>query len=78
MLAAMGCLVAWSHMRNSGWKGSAILDEWIEFGHSRGWRIPFLDYAKACANQVKQDWLEFSEAYQLWAAGAGHIPAQMI
>ncbi|MFM7639988.1 MAG: DUF2252 domain-containing protein [Cyanobium sp.] len=63
VLAAMGCLVAWSHLRGSGWKGSAILDEWIAFGHSKGWRIPMLDYAKNYAKQVKQDWRDFCDAY---------------
>jgi uncharacterized protein (DUF2252 family) len=64
VLASMGRLVAWSHLRSASWQGAASLDEWIAFGHTSAWRQPMLDYAKSYAIQVKQDWQEFSEAYQ--------------
>lgn len=64
VLASMGRLVAWSHMRSSGWQGSAILDAWIEFGQHTSWRQPLLDYGKRYAKQVKRDWQEFCEAYR--------------
>jgi uncharacterized protein (DUF2252 family) len=64
VLASMGRLVAWSHLRSASWQGAASLDEWIAFGHASAWRQPMLDYAKSYAIQVKQDWQEFSEAYQ--------------
>ncbi|MEB3334692.1 MAG: DUF2252 domain-containing protein, partial [Cyanobacteriota bacterium] len=62
VLSAMGRLVAWSHMRASGWKGAAILDEWIAFGHNKGWHDQVLEYGRTYAKQVKKDWQEFREA----------------
>lgn len=67
VLASMGRLVAWSHMRGSGWQGSAILDEWIAFGHSTPWRQAVLDYGRSYAQQVKRDWQEFCGAYRAGA-----------
>jgi uncharacterized protein (DUF2252 family) len=69
VLASMGRLVAWSHLRSASWQGAASLDEWIAFGHASAWRQPMLDYAKSYAIQVKQDWQEFSEAYQTGFGG---------
>jgi uncharacterized protein (DUF2252 family) len=69
VLASMGRLVAWSHLRSASWQGAASLDEWIAFGHTSAWRQPLLDYAKSYAIQVKRDWQEFSEAYQSGFAG---------
>jgi uncharacterized protein (DUF2252 family) len=64
VLASMGRLVAWSHLRSASWQGAASLDEWIAFGHTSAWRQPLLEYARSYASQVKQDWQAFSEAYQ--------------
>jgi uncharacterized protein (DUF2252 family) len=63
VLASMGRLVAWSHLRSASWQGAASLDAWIAFGHTSTWRQPLLDYAKSYALQVKQDWQVFSDAY---------------
>jgi uncharacterized protein (DUF2252 family) len=63
VLASMGRLVAWSHLRSASWKGAASLDAWIDFGHTSSWRQPLLDHAKSYARQVKQDWQAFSDAY---------------
>jgi uncharacterized protein (DUF2252 family) len=64
VLASMGRLVAWSHLRSASWQGAAGLDEWIAFGHTSAWRQPLLDYARGYAIQVKRDWQAFSEACQ--------------
>jgi uncharacterized protein (DUF2252 family) len=64
VLASMGRLVAWSHLRSASWQGAALLDEWIDFGRHDSWRPPLLDYAKNYAKQVKADWQEFGEAYK--------------
>jgi hypothetical protein len=64
VLHSMGHLVAWSHMRSSGWQGAAVLDEWMDFGSNESWRQPLLETAKLYAQQVKNDWQEFSDAYQ--------------
>ncbi|MEY4354298.1 MAG: hypothetical protein RLZZ609_2539 [Cyanobacteriota bacterium] len=67
VLHSMGHLVVWSHMRSASWKGAAILDEWIDFGCQERWREPLLTHAKHCAQQVKNDWQDFSEAYEAGA-----------
>lgn len=64
VLVAMGRLVAWSHLRGSGRQGSAIADEWIDFGHSEEWRQPLLDYARSYAQQVRKDWKDFKECLE--------------
>ncbi len=64
VLASMGRLVAWSHLRSASWQGAAGLDEWIAFGHTSAWRQALLDYARGYSIQVKRDWQAFSEAYQ--------------
>ncbi len=63
VLASMGRLVAWSHLRSASWQGAAGLDEWMDFGHQQSWQPPLLNYAKSYARQVKKDWQEFSSAY---------------
>ncbi|XGB44011.1 MAG: DUF2252 domain-containing protein [Nodosilinea sp. LVE1205-7] len=63
VLASMGRLVAWSHLRSASWQGAAILDEWIDFGHQQAWRPALLDYARSYAKQVEKDWQEFTKAY---------------
>jgi len=64
VLASMGRLVAWSHLRSASWQGAASLDEWIAFGNTSAWRQPLLDYARSYAIRVKEDWQAFSDAYQ--------------
>ena len=64
VIAAMGRLVAWSHLRGSSWKGAASLDEWIDFGHNDSWRAPLLHHGKTYAKQVKEDWRQFIAAEQ--------------
>jgi len=69
VLASMGRLVAWSHMRTSGWHGSATLDQWMAFGQETSWRQAVLHHGKDYAKTVKRDWQEFSEAYHSGAFG---------
>ena len=63
VLNAMGKLVAWSHLRGSGRQGSAIADEWIGFARRCDWHNPLLEYAQTYALQVREDWKEFTGAY---------------
>ena len=63
VLATMGQLVAWSHLRSASWRGAASLDAWIEFGQQPAWQAPLRDYAKGYATQVNDDWKEFVAAY---------------
>jgi len=58
---SMGELVAWQHIRTGGWQGSAIADEWQQYGRQTAWRQPLLEYALSYSRQVRLDWLSFKE-----------------
>jgi len=63
VLQAMGMLVASAHLRTGGWKGAAIIDEWMAFGERTDWQIPLLEYVKDYHQQVKNDWQHFCAAF---------------
>lgn len=63
LLQSMAELLAWSQLRSSGRKGSACVDELIEFGEKRKWRTRALEVAQSCATTVNADWHSFCEAY---------------
>jgi uncharacterized protein (DUF2252 family) len=56
---AMAELVAWQHIRNGGWQGSAIADQWQAFGGQQAWKRPLLEYAQTYSQQVESDWRSF-------------------
>jgi len=59
VVVAMAHLAAWMHIRNSGWHGSAIADQWQVFGRRTDWQDVVLDYAQGYSRQVRSDWLTF-------------------
>ena len=59
----MAVLTASAQLRSSGRQGSAIADELIEFGKSRGWQSDILAYAKHYSKQVQTYYKEFSNDY---------------
>lgn len=61
VVQAMGELVAWQHLRTSGWRGAAIADQWQAFGRQTAWRHNLFDYALAYSRKVRLDWLSFKE-----------------
>jgi len=63
VMATMGRLCAWAHLRGSGRQGSAIVDEHIEFWAKRGRTIKLLSQALECSRQVERDWQEYCRAY---------------
>ncbi|MBD2752841.1 DUF2252 domain-containing protein [Spirosoma validum] len=64
LIATMGQLCAWSHLRSSGRQGSAIADELIAFGLDLdAWQQLLIDYAYAYARQVKADYTTYCQAY---------------
>jgi len=68
LLVCMGQTVAWMHLRSAGRQGSAIADEFIEWGHKTKWQKKLMDAAWACAEQVRVDAQAFNAAYD-----AGHL-----
>jgi uncharacterized protein (DUF2252 family) len=62
LVHTLGQLVAWSHLRSSGREGSAIADQFIDFGGQDRWRRELLELAEEMAPQVEDDWRTFREA----------------
>lgn len=63
VIRSMGEIVAWSHLRSGGHSGSAIADEWMQFGSQRDWQEPLLDYASGYAKKTHADWVQYCRAY---------------
>ena len=64
VVATMGQLCGWGHLRSGGRQGSAIADELIAFGLAYNtWRQPLADYARQYGRQVKTDYTAYCQAY---------------
>ncbi|QJD81090.1 DUF2252 domain-containing protein [Spirosoma rhododendri] len=64
LVATMGRLCGWGHLRASGRQGSAIADALISFGQDRSrWEQPLIEYAYAYAQQVGADYETYCDAY---------------
>ncbi len=63
VIRSMGEIVAWSHLRSGGRKGSAIADAWIAFGDRRDWQAPLIKLARKQAAKNASDWVKYSKAY---------------
>lgn len=59
VISSMGELIAWSHLRSGGRAGSAITDEWVDFGRRTNWQTPLIEYALAYSANVENDWKMF-------------------
>ena len=62
LVADMGRIVAWSHLRSSGRQGSAIADDLVAFGSRRKWKDELMAVADTCAAQVRRDAATFNAA----------------
>lgn len=63
LLASMGKVTAWMHLRSSGRQGSAIADDLIAWGKKTKWQQKMTNAALACAVQVRADAHAFNAAY---------------
>ena len=59
VVVTMGRLVAWGHLRSSGRQGSAIADEFINYGRQKDWQNELLAYAEQYEAKVIADWEAF-------------------
>jgi uncharacterized protein (DUF2252 family) len=66
-LRTMGALTAWAHLRSGGRRGSAVMDEWMDFGRRREWQRPLLALAEEAARRLLVDWKTYCEAYDAGA-----------
>ncbi|MES1265897.1 MAG: DUF2252 family protein, partial [Variovorax sp.] len=62
LIATMGRLVAWAHLRGAGRDGSAVPDELIDFAKGKAWHAQLLSAAHDCAGQVRKDAAAFDAA----------------
>lgn len=72
-LVAMGQLIAWAQLRSAGRQGSAMADEFIDFGH-RGcgpgkWRDRLVQASRDMARQMLADAALFDQAFDDGALG---------
>ena len=63
VIHSMGEVVAWSHLRSGGHAGSAIADDWMQFGSHLDWHAPLLKYAINYAAKIEADWNKYSKEY---------------
>ena len=70
LLANLGRLTAWAHLRSAARQGAAGPDELIDYGARQKWRAKLLDAAEASAVQLGRDHAVFSAAYDAGAFGA--------
>ena len=63
LVATLGRLAAWAHLRGAGRQGSASADELVDFGRQRGWRKTMLALSDGCAERARADADEFNAAW---------------
>lgn len=55
-LGAMAELIAWAQLRASGWRGSAAIDDLIDWSKARDWSAPLLALATKAAAATESAW----------------------
>jgi len=60
----MALLTASAQLRSSGSKGSAPIDDLIEFGRNDQWKEAIIEYARNYAGKVKEDHRQFESDYR--------------
>ncbi len=63
LLATMGRILAWAHLRSAGREGSANSDALVAFGRESTWKKVLLVASASLAVGVRTDWSEFAAAY---------------
>ncbi len=63
VVQSMGEIVAWSHLRCGGRKGSAIADEWMNFGRRQDWQVRLVKLAEKQAGKIGSDWKKYAREY---------------
>jgi uncharacterized protein (DUF2252 family) len=55
----MAILTASAHIRSSGWKGAAVVDELSAFGENKQWQTSVMDFGKKYSLTVQKDYQTF-------------------
>jgi uncharacterized protein (DUF2252 family) len=62
-IVSMASVAAWLHLRGGGWLGSAPIEQLSAFGRETSWRGAVLQLARDAADRTRQQYSEFSQAY---------------
>jgi uncharacterized protein (DUF2252 family) len=77
LLATLGRIVAWAHLRGAGREGAAGADELIRYGERSKWKQQLLEASEDCASRVRRDSDLFNAAYDAGVFGeAGRAQAK--
>ena len=63
-LETLARIAAWDQLRGAGRRGSASVDELMEYGAVDFWRRDIVDAAAACAEGVERDYASFETAWR--------------
>jgi uncharacterized protein (DUF2252 family) len=63
-LETLARIAGWDQLRGAGRKGSASVDELMEYGAVDFWRRGIIDAAATCAEQVERDYASFETAWR--------------
>lgn len=64
LMDVIGKVTAWGHLRGAGRSGAAIAKDLMAFAAQSGWAERLLGIAASCADQVRDDYKVFVEAYR--------------
>jgi hypothetical protein len=62
VIATMGEVTAWAHLRGAARRGASPPDVLVEFADDRRWRREVLGYAERYGARVRRDWRDFRRA----------------
>ena len=63
LMRSIGQCTAWSHLRGSGYRGSATTDMLVAFGNDDSWKKVLRKASATTAEAIKAEWKIYSEAY---------------
>jgi len=62
-IRTMGEVTAWAQLRAHSQRGSAAVEELVDYGGRRDWRKPLLQVAAESAERTQAQWREFAKAW---------------
>ncbi|BCL77961.1 DUF2252 domain-containing protein [Ktedonobacteria bacterium brp13] len=72
LLSSIAQILAWNHLRASGWQGAATWSDLIQFVRNSRWQEQLIEYVQSYAEHVEQDYSTFCSAYDTGAFSPPH------
>lgn len=72
LLSSIAQILAWNHLRASGWQGAAPWSDLIQFVRNSRWQEQLIEYVQSYAEHVEQDYSTFCSAYDAGAFSPPH------